>query len=360
MRPTHRKTGAKSRHTPPPSKPHLSGLAERSAEPERPAAPVRPTFARGLGRGLAALLPSVAPSLPTALSPIPKSEERREVATAPAAVAVGDVSESVVLLDVEQIRPSPHQPRERFDEKDLTELAASIASVGIIEPIIVRESKEGFELIAGERRWRAAQRLGWRRVPALVRNLADTEAVLRTLIENLQRADLSALEEARAYRMMIDDLGLTQEQVADRVAKDRTTVTNSLRLLKLPPGALTLLAEDRLSAGHARAVLAVEGETAQEEFAKRIVDEGWSVRQAETFVTTQRGRPPAERKARKRAGTPEAAPPNPEFEAMESEMRRSLGSKVRIVPRAGEAGVVEAEYYSQSDLDRIYRRLAGR
>jgi ParB family transcriptional regulator, chromosome partitioning protein len=197
-------------------------------------------------------------------------------------------TEGAVLAEVgvADIRPNPHQPRVHFDEESLSELAASIAQIGVLQPILLRPVDEGtaYELIAGERRWRAAQRAGLATIPAVIRITDDIASVEQALVENLHRADLTPLEEAAAYQQLIEDFGLTHEQLAERLGKSRSSITNTLRLLGLPPTVQHLLADGRLSAGHARALLGTPDRMLQDELARRAADEGWTVRAVEDAV----------------------------------------------------------------------------
>ncbi len=208
----------------------------------------------GLGRGLGALIP----------------------------VEPADEEESAFQqIDISQVVPNPYQPREHFDEETLASLAASIAEVGVVQPIIVRKLIEGYEIIAGERRWRAAQRAGLRNVPALVRDADDQGALEVAVVENVHRQDLNALEEAAGYRQLMDDFGMTQEDVAARVGRSRSTVANTVRLLNLAPAVQRLVVEGQLSAGHGRALLSIEDEAAQQILATEVVQEGLTVRETE-------------------------------------------------------------------------------
>ena len=208
----------------------------------------------------------------------------------------------LIDIPVADITPNPHQPRMLFDEESLAELTASVQQIGVLQPILVRpaESGTGYELIAGERRWRAAGRAGLATIPAVVRTTDDLAAVEHALVENLHRQDLTALEEAAAYQQLVEDFELTHEQVAERVGKSRSAVTNTLRLLGLPPAIQHLLADGKLSAGHARALLATPDRTLQESLARTSVAEGWSVRMMEDAV--KRGGVPAP------VSEPDAAP----------------------------------------------------
>jgi ParB family transcriptional regulator, chromosome partitioning protein len=199
-----------------------------------------------------------------------------------------EVTEGAVFAEVgvADIRPNPHQPRVHFDEGSLSELAASIAQIGVLQPILLRPVDEGtaYELIAGERRWRAAQRAGLATIPAVIRITEDLASVEQALVENLHRQDLAPLEEAAAYQQLIEDFGLTHEQLAERLGKSRSSITNTLRLLGLPPTVQHLLADGRLSAGHARALLGTPDRALQDELARRAADEGWTVRSVEEAV----------------------------------------------------------------------------
>ena len=198
----------------------------------------------------------------------------------------GGVEASLLEIPTASISPNPHQPREYFDEESLVELAASIAEMGVLQPILVRptDDDERYELIAGERRWRAAQRAGLAMVPAIVRSTSDLSSVEQALVENLHRADLSPLEEANAYQQLLEDFELTHEQLATRVGKSRAAITNTIRLLGLPPAVQSLLNEGQLSAGHARALLGTPDRSKQEALARQSVAEGWSVRAMEQAV----------------------------------------------------------------------------
>ena len=214
----------------------------------------------GLGRGLSSLIPDV---------------------DGTAAVAgVGDLT----MIPVDQVVPNPNQPRVHFDEAALADLADSIAQIGVLQPVLVRRVDDGFQLIAGERRWRAARRAGLTEIPAIVRDSDDVAAVEEALVENLHRADLTALEEAAAYLQLIEDFHLTHDDVAKRVGKSRSAVTNTLRLMGLPPEVQRLLADGKLSAGHARALLGTADRALQEQLAGKVVGEGWSVRAVEDAV----------------------------------------------------------------------------
>ncbi len=273
-----------------------------------------------LGRGMAALLSNAA-------------------APAPA-------GRNVLQLPIEAVERSQAQPRKRFDERELEELAASIREHGVVAPILVRRDGARYRIVAGERRWRAAQRAGLREIPALVREASDREAFELALVENLQRADLNAIEEAEAYEVLTRDHGLTQEAVAGRVGKDRSTVANALRLLKLPPEVRQLVREARLEMGHARALLPLERADAIRRAAAQVVRERLSVRAAEALVRRLL-RPPAAREAGKES---------PALRDLTQRLQRRLGARCRVVPRSAAAGRLEIEYTSLEELDGILAR----
>ena len=255
-------------------------------------------------------------------------------------------------ISIDLIDPSPLQPRGIFDQAKLDELAQSISANGVVQPLIVRPKQDRFELVAGERRWRAAQRAGLTRVPAIVRQVADDKVLELALIENIQREDLNPIEEARAYKKLIDTVGLTQEVVAERVGRDRSYVTNFLRLLRLPEDLQELLQAGRLSTGHARTLLGLPDVAAQRRLARKIIERDWSVRATEQAVR-ELSEPKTGRAKRANANVVD-----PNVRAAESKLRRHFGTQVRIVQASGSAaGRIELEYYNQADLDRIYGLL---
>jgi ParB family transcriptional regulator, chromosome partitioning protein len=256
-------------------------------------------------------------------------------------------------LAIDLIDPSPVQPRSRFDERSLKELAASIRENGIVQPVLVRPNGTRYELIAGERRWRAAQLAGLQRIPAIVREIPDNKLLELALIENIQREDLNAIEEARAYKNLIDKVGLTQESLAQRVGRDRSYITNHIRLLRLPDDLQMLVQEGKLSGGHARTLLGVDDVGVQRRVARRIMDQGLSVRETERIIKQSVERadnPLVSKKASK--------VPDPNVKAAESKLRRKLGTRVTIVPHTSRpGGTIEIEYYADRDLDRFYGLL---
>ena len=282
---------------------------------------------KALGRGLGALL--------SAEGTATASEESNEVA-------------------IELIDPSPLQPRSVFDDGKLAELAKSIRSNGVVQPVLLRRKGSRFELIAGERRWRAAEVAGLVKIPAVIRNVSDDKVLEIALIENIQREDLNPIEEARAYAKLIETLGLTQEMVAERVGRDRSYVTNYLRLLKLPEDLQELLQSGRISAGHARTLLGVDQPDVQRRIARRVIEQGLSVRATEQLVkaAAETMRPSGPRPARKEQAD------DPNIRAAETKLRRHFGTKVRIVQLSNSpSGKIELEYYNQVDLNRLYNLL---
>jgi ParB family transcriptional regulator, chromosome partitioning protein len=252
-------------------------------------------------------------------------------------------------VDIDLIDPSPYQPRTRFREDAIEELARSIRASGIVQPLVVRRIGPRYQLIAGERRWRAAQRTALPRVPVIVREVSEEAALEMTLIENLQREDLNPIEQAHAFQRLIDQFSLTQEQVAERTGKDRTTIANAVRLLKLEPLIQELLEEGRLSAGHARALLAVSEPKARLELARRIARGGMTVRQVERLASRS-GKPP------KAEATLPVVDPN--TRAALEELQRKFGTRVLLHPmRPGRPGQLAFEYYDAGDLARLYDRL---
>lgn len=283
----------------------------------------------GLGRGLGALIPETIPGI-------------QEIGTGQ------NVPQS---MPIGKIRANPKQPRKEFSQESLDELASSIREHGIIQPILVEEdADEGYRIVAGERRWRAAQIAGLREIPVLIKSFTDQQRLEISLIENIQREDLNPVEEAHAYRNLMEITGLAQEEVARRVGKNRSTVANALRLLKLPDDMLAGLRDGSLTAGHARAVLAVVNPADQEVLFQRICADGLSVRQAEEMSrqlnSGQRGKAGVEKAASKSQYLP------PEIRAVQQRLIDALGTKVSVGGN-GKKGKIVIDYYSADDLDRI-------
>jgi ParB family chromosome partitioning protein len=300
----------------------------------------------GLGKGLSSIIPGA---------------ERAE----------SDTTAGAVLSDlpVAAVSPNPHQPRVHFDEESLTELSASIAEMGVLQPILVRPLDDGaFELIAGERRWRAAQRVGLTTIPAVIRLTDDVGSVEQALVENLHRQDLTALEEAAAYQQLLDEFSLTHDQIATRVGKSRSAITNSLRLLGLPPAVQHLLADGQLSAGHARALLSTPDRTRQEQLAREAAAGGWSVRMVEDAVRGDEG--PASEAPPDSSTELDAAPVDgagltpstrlrpPGLLELEHLLAEHLETRVSVQMTA-KKGRVTIEFADLEDLERIYRAMTG-
>jgi ParB family chromosome partitioning protein len=264
------------------------------------------------------------------------------------AVALDRTDGGLFQVDIDLIDPSPYQPRTRFREEALDELARSIRASGIVQPLVVRKIGTRHQLIAGERRWRAAQRAGLSRVPVVIRNVPEEMALEMTLVENLQREDLNPVEQAHAFQRLTDEFHLTQEEVAERTGKDRATVANALRLLKLESPIQDLLEEGRLTAGHARALLGIADSNIRLTLARRVAQGGMTVRQVERLVA--RGG-----KTRHAASEPQF---DPNTKAALEELQREYATRVVIHPRRpGKPGQLAFEYYDDSDLTRLYDQL---
>ncbi|HEV2310083.1 MAG TPA: ParB/RepB/Spo0J family partition protein, partial [Acidimicrobiia bacterium] len=255
-------------------------------------------------------------------------------------------------LPIAAIRPNPYQPRDRFDEEGIGALADSIREVGLLQPVLVRPAGDGYELVAGERRWRAAHRAGLQMIPAIVRQTEDRRALQAALVENLQRDDLNPLEEAAAYQQMIEDFSMTHEQVATTIGKSRAAVSNTLRLLQLPPSIQRALREDRLSMGHARALLGTPDRAFQEALARRAIKEDLSVRAVEEAVRARNDGNEPEPAARAPA---RVRPPG--LLQLEELLSDHLETRVRIKLGAGGKGALTVEFAGLDDLERIYKRM---
>lgn len=264
--------------------------------------------------------------------------------------------EGMLLVKLSRIQPDPDQPRKNFDEEKLNELADSIRTYGMISPIVVKKRGALYEIVAGERRWRAARIAGLKEIPVVIKEVDEKTSRELSIIENIQRDDLNAVEEARAYQSLIEEYGLTQEEVAARVAKNRSTITNSLRLLKLEPEILTLLQDGKITQGHARALLAVEDTELRKKIAEKCTKENLSVREIETLVKLDK----LSKAKKEKKSSPEAQELRRLkviYKDLERKMKTKLGTKVSIVPKNTERGTLEIEYYSQDDLDRIFMIL---
>jgi ParB family chromosome partitioning protein len=283
---------------------------------------------------------------------VPESTAAAVGATSSVTVSSNSSGDLLREIDIDLIAPNPEQPRTRFTDAALEELAQSIRENGIIQPIVLRRSGNSYEIVAGERRWRAAQRAGLRKVPAVIKNIEDDQTLELALIENIQRQELNAMEEARAYRRLIDTLNLTQEKLAERVGKDRVLIANHLRLLKLPDDIQRLVEEQKISAGHGRAILSVEDLSEQRRLAREIIEKTLSVREAERIAKRLAG---TGKKQQQPAVTPKI---DANVSAAQDKLRRKLATQVRIMPDPkGLGGKIEIEYYSEKDLDRLYQAL---
>ena len=307
----------------------------------------KPPEKKALGRGLGSLLPNRPPAglAEFAKTPVQSNPPSLTAAATPA-------STSPTELPISLIDPNPLQPRTIFQEARLQELANSIRANGIIQPIIVRRKDERFELIAGERRWRAARLAGLDRVPVVVQELANEKLLEISLIENIQREDLNPIEVASAYDRLAREHHLSHEEIGRRTGKDRATITNMIRLLKLPAEIQLLLAEHRLSMGHARALLGLAEPDLQRQLGDQAAAEGLSVRQVERNVQKlNEPRDPVEPK------DPPKVDPN--VKAAVEELERTLGTRVRVIEKSANRGRIEIDYFSQDDLDRIYELIVG-
>ncbi|MEP6638783.1 MAG: ParB/RepB/Spo0J family partition protein [Chloroflexota bacterium] len=282
---------------------------------------MRPERSQGLGRGLASLIPQRA------------------------AAGAGTVE-----LPISRIRPNPHQPRKRFDPASLATLTSSIFEHGVLQPILVTETVEGYQLVAGERRLRAAEAAGLDRIPAVVRQLADRDQLELALVENLQREDLDPIETADAYRQLIEEFGFTQDDLATRVGRARSTVANTLRLLDLAPGVQAAVGDGRLSEGHGRALGGLATEL-QDRVLDSVTGQELSVRQTEELVRRLREPKP-------QPSGPAAHQVDADLERVEEDLRRALGTKVSLA-RSRRGGRIVIEYYSDEELGRLYERLTG-
>jgi ParB family chromosome partitioning protein len=278
----------------------------------------------GLGRGLAALIP------------------QRDEGGRPA-----------LELPISEIQRNPYQPRQDFDDSSLDELAASIVAHGVLQPILVNETTSGFVLVAGERRLRAARRAGLDRIPAVVRSVAEREQLALALVENMQRTDLSPLDEARAFRRLMADFGLTQEEVATRVGRSRSAVANTMRLLELAEPVQAAIADGTISEGHGRAIAGLSDPSTQVQVLRLVTGRGMSVRQTEELVRRLRGEEGGAPRLRAKASDGD-----PELERISSGLRTALGTKVSVNP-GRKGGRITIEYYDDEDLARLYERLTG-
>ena len=263
-------------------------------------------------------------------------------------------SKALLYCGIEEIIPNRSQPRKHFDESKLQELAESIKEKGVLEPLIVRRTVQGYELIVGERRWRAAQKAGLKEVPVVVKEVEGREALEISLIENLQREDLNPIESAEAFKHLIEEFNISQEDLSKRIGKDRTTITNTLRLLKLPLEVRNQLLQNRITPGHARAILSLDNKDKQKELCALIIKKGLSVREAETMAKRWAEKPKKPITPVKKRGDLES-----QLNSIQDSLTKYLGTKVRIAPK-GNKGRIEIEYYSNEDLERIAEAILGK
>lgn len=289
---------------------------------------------KGLGKGLDAMIPDKV-SKPTAT---------KEVTATP-------TEDQAVLVPINKVEPNKEQPRKHFNEDALLELSESIKQMGIIQPIVVQDRESFYEIIAGERRWRAAKQAGLKKIPVIIKNYSEQEIVEISLIENIQREDLNPIEEAFAYKRLLEEFNLKQDEVAERVSKSRTAVTNSIRLLKLDDRVQQMVIDDLIQTGHARALLGIEDKEKQYSMAQKVFDEKLSVRETEKLV----------KKAQKQKEEVEKTKTDKQLEIiyqdLEEKMKQILGTKVSINAKDENKGRIEIEYYNKEDLDRLINMI---
>ena len=308
----------------------------------------------GLGRGLDAFFPD---RTSTVMEPAGKTitrtaktekksgtaEKRADQAKTKSAV----MKSGAMIVKISSVEPNINQPRKQFDEDALLELSESVKQYGILQPLLVSDKKDYYEIIAGERRWRAAKLAGLKEVPVIVKEFSEQELVEISLIENIQREDLNPVEEAMAYKRLIDEFNLKQDEVADRVGKSRTAVTNSMRLLKLSEKVQQMLIDEMITAGHARAILSISDKGMQETVAMKVFDERLSVRETESLVKRMLQPPKTEKKS------PFTTAEDAIFESLEEKMKGIMGTRVQIQRKKNDKGKIEIEYYSKDELERI-------
>lgn len=293
--------------------------------------------ARGLGKGLDALIPSGMNDKSGKTKQDKLSDEKKAGET---------------LVNITKVEPNREQPRKNFDEDALEELAESIKQFGLLQPILVQDRKTYYEIIAGERRWRAAKKAGLKEVPVIIKNLTEQEIVEIALIENIQREDLNPIEEAQAYKRLLSEFNLKQDEVAERVSKSRTAVTNSMRLLKLCSDVQGMIIDGMISTGHARALISIEDPEQQYQLAQQIFDEKLSVRDVEKLVKNL-GKPAKTKKSPMTDKSLEAV-----YQDIEENLKQKLSTKVSITPKGNGAGKIEIEFYSHDDLEKIMDLLS--
>ena len=310
----------------------------------------------GLGRGLDAFFPdrtsTVKESTRKTTTKTVNTDKKtgvteKEVAHTTVKRKTAGQKSGAMIVKISSVEPNINQPRKQFDEDALLELSESVKQYGILQPLLVSDKKDYYEIIAGERRWRAAKLAGLKEVPVIVKEFSEQELVEISLIENIQREDLNPVEEAKAYKRLIDEFNLKQDEVADRVGKSRTAVTNSMRLLKLTDKVQQMLIDEMITAGHARAILAISDKEKQETVAMKVFDEKLSVRETESLVKRMLEPPKIEKKSK--FTTAEDAI----YESLEEKMKSIMGTRVQIHRKKKDKGKIEIEYYSKDELERI-------
>ena len=292
---------------------------------------------KGLGKGLDSLITDNKPAKKNTET-VQKAEEKKE-----------DMKDGVQMMKINMIEPNREQPRKKFEEDALLELADSIKLHGVLQPLLVRKIKDYYEIIAGERRWRAAKLAGIKEVPVIVKEYSEQEIVEIRLIENIQRENLNPIEEAMAFKKLLEEFQLKQDEVADRVSKSRTAVTNSMRLLKLDDKVQQMIIDEMISTGHARALLAIDDKKLQYELANRIFDEKLSVRETEKLVKEIKNpKKPKEKKAVENEFV---------YKDLENRMKEVMGTKVSIASKSNGKGKIEIEYYSEKELERMFEMI---
>ncbi len=300
---------------------------------------------RGLGKGLDALIPNVI----NEKSNDNKNENTKYKSTDS---TLKEEEGQVKIVNITKIEPNREQPRRNFDEEALEELAESIRQFGLLQPILVHDKKTYYEIVAGERRWRAAKKAGLKEIPVIIKELTEQEIVEISLIENIQRENLNPIEEAQAYKRLLTEFNLKQEEVAERVSKSRTAVTNSMRLLKLSDSVQQMVIDNMITTGHARALITMEDPEQQYEVAKRIFDEKLNVRDVEKLVKNL-NKPVKEKRAVTADKSLEAV-----YQNIEENLKQKLSTKVNITPKGNGAGKIEIEFYSHDDLEKIMDLLS--
>lgn len=306
-----------------------------------------PKKTRGLGKGLDALFGDAEVSLQTRNKNKDDNSEGKPDIPADKNKSESKIHGGIEYIDINDIKPNSNQPRKTFDEDKLAELAASIEEHGLIQPVVLRKAEKGYEIVAGERRWRAARKIGVKEIPCIVKELSDEENMLLAIIENMQREDLNPIEEAEGIRQMIDTYGLTQEEVSKSVGKSRPYIANSLRLLRLPEKVKNYVGDGSLSTGHAKAIAAVADEKKQVELAETAIRNGLSVRQLEKLAQQDKNSTRPKSRVKNKSA---------DVKRVEEDLKNALGTRVTLNQK-GKKGKIEIEYYSNDELERLIELL---